>query len=143
MHVGDLFTARGSTRMVEFKVLELDPPDLNYGIVAQDTIIHCEGVPLSREEEAGSLQQAGYHDIGGCKKQVAQIRELVELPLRHPYLFKGIGVKRPRGILLVIPTIFCRLDICANRPDSTALLELVRLSWHVQLPMRLGPFSIS
>ena len=102
--MGDLFPVRGSTRMVEFRVVELDPPD--YGIVAQETEIHCEGVPLSREDGVGGLQEAGYHDIGGCKKQVAQIRELVELPLRHPYLFKGIGVKRPRGILLVIPTIF-------------------------------------
>ena len=42
----------------------------------------------------------GYDDIGGVRKQLAQIRELVELPLRHPQLFKTIGVKPPKGILL-------------------------------------------
>ena len=35
----------------------------------------------------------GYDDIGGCRKQLAQIKEMVELPLRHPQLFKAIGVK--------------------------------------------------
>jgi ATP-dependent 26S proteasome regulatory subunit len=47
------------------------------------------------------LNEVGYDDIGGCRKQMAQIRELVELPLRHPQLFKSIGIKPPRGILLV------------------------------------------
>lgn len=37
------------------------------------------------------------------RKQLAQIRELVELPLRHPQLFKTIGVKPPKGILLYGP----------------------------------------
>jgi len=37
------------------------------------------------------------------KQQQAQIRELVELPLRHPQLFKTIGVKPPKGILLYGP----------------------------------------
>lgn len=35
----------------------------------------------------------GYDDIGGVRKQLAQIKEMVELPLRHPALFKAIGVK--------------------------------------------------
>ena len=34
--------------------------------------------------------------MGGVRKQLAQIRELVELPLRHPMLFKTIGVKPPK-----------------------------------------------
>ena len=45
----------------------------------------------------------GYDDIGGCKKQMAQIREMIELPLRHPALFKTLGVKPPRGVLLYGP----------------------------------------
>lgn len=99
VRMGDLFTVRGGMRQVEFKVVELDPPD--YGIVAQDTVIHCEGEPINREDEEGNLNEVGYDDIGGCRKQMAQIRELVELPLRHPQLFKSIGIKPPRGILLV------------------------------------------
>ena len=41
--------------------------------------------------------------MGGVRKQMAQIRELVERPLRHPQLFKTIGVKPPKGILLYGP----------------------------------------
>lgn len=47
---------------------------------------------LSQDEEE-SLNDIGYDDIGGCRKQLAQIKEMVELPLRHPGLFKAIGVK--------------------------------------------------
>ncbi|KIW21101.1 cell division control protein 48 [Exophiala spinifera] len=98
---GDLFTVRASMRQVEFKVVEVDPPE--YGIVAQDTVIHCEGEPIQREDEEGNLNEVGYDDIGGCRKQMAQIRELVELPLRHPQLFKSIGIRPPRGILMYGP----------------------------------------
>ncbi|KIH93111.1 transitional endoplasmic reticulum ATPase [Sporothrix brasiliensis 5110] len=98
---GDLFTVRGGMRQVEFKVVEVDPPE--YGIVAQDTVIHCEGDPIQRDEEENNLNEVGYDDIGGCRKQMAQIREMVELPLRHPQLFKSIGIKPPRGVLLYGP----------------------------------------
>lgn len=97
---GDLFLVRGGMRAVEFKVVETDPAE--YCIVAPDTVIHCEGEPIKREEE-DRLDDVGYDDIGGVRKQLAQIRELVELPLRHPQLFKNIGVKPPKGVLLYGP----------------------------------------
>lgn len=50
-----------------------------------------------------SLDEVGYDDIGGVRKQLAQIREMIELPLRHPQLFKTLGVKPPRGVLLYGP----------------------------------------
>ncbi|KAJ9103896.1 AAA ATPase cdc48 [Naganishia friedmannii] len=98
---GDTFLVRGGMRTVEFKVMETDPAE--YCIVAQDTVIHVEGDPVKREEEENNLADVGYDDIGGCRKQMAQIRELVELPLRHPQLFKAIGIKPPRGILMFGP----------------------------------------
>ncbi|KAI8590089.1 P-loop containing nucleoside triphosphate hydrolase protein [Geranomyces variabilis] len=97
----DLFVVRGAMRAVEFKVVECDPAP--YCIVAQDTVIHCEGDPIKREEEENNLNEVGYDDIGGVRRQLAQIRELVELPLRHPQLFKSIGIKPPRGILMFGP----------------------------------------
>lgn len=78
-------------------------------------VIHTEGDPLDREAEEANLNDVGYDDLGGCRKQLAQvsglfvmiadvqIRELVELPLRHPQLFKAIGIKPPRGILMFGP----------------------------------------
>ncbi len=98
---GDIFVVRGNMRAVEFKVIETEPSP--YCIVSEDTVIHCEGEPLKREDEEESLNEVGYDDIGGCRKQLAQIKEMVELPLRHPQLFKAIGVKPPRGILMYGP----------------------------------------
>ncbi|KAF2300632.1 hypothetical protein GH714_014803 [Hevea brasiliensis] len=97
---GDLFLVRGGMRSVEFKVIDTDPGE--YCVVAPDTEIFCEGEPVRREDE-DRLDEVGYDDVGGVRKQMAQIRELVELPLRHPQLFKSIGVKPPKGILLYGP----------------------------------------
>ena len=56
-------------------------------------ISSLQGEPVKREDEEDALNA-----IGG--RQLALIKEMVELPLRHPSLFKAIGVKPPRGILL-------------------------------------------
>ena len=101
VHKGDIFLVRGGIRAVEFKVIETDPSP--YCIVAPDTVIHCDGDPIKRQDEEDMLNEVGYDDVGGCRKQLAQIKEMVELPLRHPQLFKAIGVKPPRGILLYGP----------------------------------------
>lgn len=53
---------------MEFKVVETDPGE--YCIVAPDTVIHCEGEPIRREDE-DRKDEVGYDDIGGCRKQLA------------------------------------------------------------------------
>ena len=68
---GDTFLARGGMRSVEFKVVETDP--VEYCIVAPDTEIFCEGEPIKREDEE-KLDEVGYDDVGGVRKQMAQIR---------------------------------------------------------------------
>uniref|UniRef100_A0A915DVW8 CDC48 N-terminal subdomain domain-containing protein n=1 Tax=Ditylenchus dipsaci TaxID=166011 RepID=A0A915DVW8_9BILA len=83
-HVGDIFNVKAAMRTVEFKIVE----------------IFCDGDPVKREEEEENINDIGYDDLGGVRKQMAQIKEMVELPLRHPQLFKSIGIKPPRGILL-------------------------------------------
>mmetsp|Transcript_7894 Transcript_7894/g.1041 ORF Transcript_7894/g.1041 Transcript_7894/m.1041 type:complete len:286 (-) Transcript_7894:1455-2312(-) len=96
----DLFLVRGGFRPVEFKVVATDPGDCV--IVAPDTVIHTEGEPVKREDEERA-DDVGYDDIGGCRRQLAQIREMIELPLRHPQLFKTLGVKPPKGVLMYGP----------------------------------------
>ncbi|KAK5846924.1 hypothetical protein PVK06_003225 [Gossypium arboreum] len=95
-----LIKVRGGIRSVEFKVMETDPAQ--YCVVAAGTEFFCEGEPVRREDE-DRLDEVSYDDVGGIRKQITQIRELVELPLRHPQLFKSIGVKPPKGILLYSP----------------------------------------
>lgn len=97
---GDTFLVRGGFKAVEFKVVETDPGD--FCIVAPNTMLFDEGEAIKREEEE-KLDGVGYDDIGGCRKQMALIREMIELPLRHPQLFKTLGVKPPKGVLLYGP----------------------------------------
>ena len=57
VHKGDIFLVRGGMRGVEFKVVETDPTP--HCIVAPDTVIHCEGEPIKREDEEESLNEVG------------------------------------------------------------------------------------
>ena len=41
-----------------------------------------------------------YEDIGGLRNEIKNIREMVELPLKHPELFERLGVEAPKGVLL-------------------------------------------
>jgi len=101
VRAGDCFIIREAMHPVEFKIVETDP--VEYCLVTQDTVIHCEGDPIKREDEE-KLDDVGYDDIGGCRKALSLIREMVELPLRHPALFKNLGIKPPRGVLMYGPS---------------------------------------
>ncbi|MDD5533908.1 MAG: CDC48 family AAA ATPase, partial [Syntrophales bacterium] len=52
------------------------------------------------EEEAATITGVTYDDIGGLGETVQKIREMVELPLRHPELFEKLGIEPPKGVLL-------------------------------------------
>jgi len=97
---GDTFIVRGGFRPVEFKIVDVDPPE--FGIVSPQTTLFDEGDPINRDDEE-EAEDIGYDDIGGVRKQLAKIREMIELPLRHPQLFKTLGVKPPKGVLLYGP----------------------------------------
>jgi len=102
---GDCFLVRGGFRPVEFKVVEVDVkdnPDEDVAIVAPETIIHCDGDPIKREDEE-AMDEVGYDDIGGAGKALVLMREMIELPLRHPQIFRNLGVKPPKGVLLYGP----------------------------------------
>ena len=69
-----------------------DGEESEFCIVGPDTEIVCgEAKDALGREEDDRLDEIGYDDIGGCDKQLAQIRELVELPLRHPQIFRSVG----------------------------------------------------
>lgn len=97
---GDIHLVRGPFKPVEFKIVETEPGE--HCIIAPTTLLFDEGEPIKREDEE-KMEGVGYDDIGGCRKQLAQVREMIELPLRHPQLFKTLGVKPPRGVLLYGP----------------------------------------
>ncbi len=49
------------------------------------------------------VPQVTYEDIGGLKEEIQKVREMIELPLRHPEIFEKLGVEAPKGILLYGP----------------------------------------
>lgn len=50
-----------------------------------------------------SVPRITYDDLGGLKKEVQKIREMIEHPMRHPELFKRLGVEAPKGVLMYGP----------------------------------------
>ena len=116
---GDIFKIpllgnMSSSQFIEVKASSLmghsdtpsDRTSLNaepFGIIGPETEIVFDDEPLDRISEDDRMNDAGYSEIGGCKRQLEQIRELVELPLRHPELFVALGIPPPKGVLLYGP----------------------------------------
>jgi transitional endoplasmic reticulum ATPase len=50
--------------------------------------------------EGKGLPRTTYEDIGGLQEEIQRVREMVELPLRHPELFQRLGIEPPKGVLL-------------------------------------------
>src|SRR5437660_2316454 len=69
-------------------------------LVTQKTIFHIaeRGSALR-----GGTAQVAYEDIGGLKDEIQKVREMIELPLRHPEIFEKLGVEAPKGVLLYGP----------------------------------------
>ena len=55
------------------------------------------------EKETAQIASITYEDVGGLKDEVQKIREMVELPLRHPELFERLGIEAPKGVLIYGP----------------------------------------
>ena len=55
------------------------------------------------EQTAAQAPAVSYEDIGGLEREVARVREIVELPLKHSRLFERLGVLAPKGVLLYGP----------------------------------------
>jgi len=51
----------------------------------------------------GKIPKVSYEDIGGLKEEIQQIREMIELPLKHPEIFERLGIVPPKGVLLTGP----------------------------------------
>ena len=69
-------------------------------IVTEDTIFKLG--PMTKAIDS-SIPRVTYDELGGLKNEVQKIREMVELPMRHPELFEKIGVEAPKGVLLYGP----------------------------------------
>jgi transitional endoplasmic reticulum ATPase len=80
------------SRFQEFRVLDTTPRGIV--VVRGDTQIRLESPGPA---EAGRLS---YEDIGGMGPAIRRVREMIELPLRHPEVFARLGIDAPKGVLL-------------------------------------------
>ncbi|MEM0091607.1 MAG: CDC48 family AAA ATPase [Saccharolobus sp.] len=82
---------------IPFTVVQVKPAGIV--LVGDETIINISDKPV----EPSRYPRVTYEDIGGMKNIIEKVRELVELPLRHPELFKRLGIEPPKGVLLYGP----------------------------------------
>ncbi len=69
-------------------------------IVGDETVIDFNPHAVELKEEEGFALGINYEDIGGLKDEITKVREMVELPLRHPEIFEKLGIEPPKGVLL-------------------------------------------
>ncbi|MCX6688174.1 MAG: CDC48 family AAA ATPase [Methanoregula sp.] len=72
-------------------------------IVTDDTEIELKEEPYKAEEGKQELSNIHYEDIGGLGRELQLVREMIELPLRHPEIFERLGIQPPKGVLLYGP----------------------------------------
>jgi len=68
-------------------------------LVTQKTIFHI----AEKGETLRGVPQVTYEDIGGLTDEIKKVREMIELPLRHPEIFEKLGIEAPKGVLLYGP----------------------------------------
>ncbi|MBO8180908.1 MAG: CDC48 family AAA ATPase [Archaeoglobus sp.] len=70
-------------------------------VVTRNTAIELKEKPA--EEVKRAVPDVTYEDIGGLKRELRLVREMIELPLKHPELFQKLGIEPPKGVLLYGP----------------------------------------
>ena len=82
-----------------FQVIGVTPAGSDAVLVTQKTVFHI----AEKGETLRGVPQVTYEDIGGLKDEIQKVREMIELPLRHPEIFEKLGIEAPKGVLLFGP----------------------------------------
>ena len=99
---GDVVIVPGLTLMggrLPFAVTVVQPKGIIQ--IQADTVIQVHEDPVKEEEL--TTTGVAYEDIGGLKEEIKKVREMIELPLKHPELFDALGIDPPKGVLLYGP----------------------------------------
>jgi transitional endoplasmic reticulum ATPase len=81
---------------LHFTVMQTIPGRISR--ITDYTEITVKEEPLKAEK--GGIPTIAYEDIGGLKEEIQKIREMIELPMKHPELFDKLGIEPPKGVLL-------------------------------------------
>ncbi|TAJ45722.1 CDC48 family AAA ATPase [Methanofollis fontis] len=85
-------------QIVAFKAVVVEPEDAI--IITKNTKVEFSEKPVAGFDGARKIS---YEDIGGLKDELQRVRETIELPMRHPELFRKLGIDPPKGVLLYGP----------------------------------------
>ncbi len=91
-----IFISIGISREITFKVISMRPSGIC--TIKPETVLHISE-NIAEDEERGT-DYITYEDVGGLDREIQRVREMVELPLRHPSIFKHLGIDPPKGVLL-------------------------------------------
>ena len=80
---------------LSFQVIGVTPVS-DAVLITQKTVFHI----AEKGEVARGITHVAYEDIGGLKEEIQKVREMIELPLRHPEIFEKLGIEAPKGVLL-------------------------------------------
>ncbi|MBI2666911.1 AAA family ATPase [Candidatus Woesearchaeota archaeon] len=69
-------------------------------VVTEETEVEFNPQAVEFKEEEGASLGINYEDIGGLGDEIKKVREMIELPLKHPELFERLGIEPPKGVLL-------------------------------------------
>jgi transitional endoplasmic reticulum ATPase len=93
---GDMIPLNTMGRRIGFAVTSTSPTDAA-SLIDSNTEFIIGSIPKAA---AKGVPRVSYEDIGGLKNEVQKVREMIELPLRHPEIFDRIGIEAPKGVLL-------------------------------------------
>ena len=81
---------------IKFVVSDTNPKQAAIITNQTEVIFNPEAVEIKEE----AVPEVSYEDIGGLQEEIKKIREMVELPLKHPEIFERLGIEAPKGVLL-------------------------------------------
>jgi len=96
---GDIIEIAVMGRKIELMATRVSPAR-EAAVIGDKTRIDVSEKP-AKEEKAGP--RITYEDIGGLSAEIKKVREMIELPMKHPELFERLGVEAPKGVLLYGP----------------------------------------
>jgi transitional endoplasmic reticulum ATPase len=126
-NLGDIFGGMGfgnfggGITQLKFLIVSTNPAQPCYISENTEVSLSSKAVELSDEK----IPEITYEDIGGLTDEIKKIRELVEIPLKHPEIFERLGIEPPKGILLHGPpgtgkTLLAKA--VANESDANFIL---------------------
>ena len=100
LSTGDIFPLTIMGQRVDLVVISTNPSGPVLMEDSTEVTVSEESEKAIQIAKGGDTSSISYEDIGGIKNEVSRLREMIELPLRHPELFKRLGVEAPKGVLL-------------------------------------------